>query len=180
MTRVLQILLLQLLFIYFLLPVLSYNSYYNHGTSATTRTTSTLTSAVTTNITTMILTLSAVFAKLWVIYCKNVQNQHARFAVGSQIMVLSHLTCWKNNIYLCNKTWLYYCCRYYYECCQPAFSKRTSQLVQTSSLSSANQRAGSWPPCSSVFQVWVLDYFGGVKTVTPEEYFQAAPHRKHH
>ncbi|PWA33814.1 hypothetical protein CCH79_00017270 [Gambusia affinis] len=30
------------------------------------------------------------------------------------------------------------------------------------------------------FQVWVLDYFGGVKTVSPEEYFQAAPHRKHH
>ncbi|KAM4711346.1 protein CREG1 isoform 1-T1 [Anableps anableps] len=32
----------------------------------------------------------------------------------------------------------------------------------------------------SVFQVWVLDYFGGVKTVTPDEYFQAAPRREHH
>uniref|UniRef100_A0A3B4HC39 Cellular repressor of E1A-stimulated genes 1 n=1 Tax=Pundamilia nyererei TaxID=303518 RepID=A0A3B4HC39_9CICH len=27
-----------------------------------------------------------------------------------------------------------------------------------------------------VFQVWVLDYFGGVKTVTPDEYFQATPY----
>ncbi|XP_028995091.1 protein CREG1 [Betta splendens] len=32
----------------------------------------------------------------------------------------------------------------------------------------------------NITQVWVLDYFGGVKTVTPEEYFQASPHRKHH
>ncbi|KAM6958130.1 protein CREG1 [Tautogolabrus adspersus] len=32
----------------------------------------------------------------------------------------------------------------------------------------------------NITQVWVLDYFGGVKTVTPEEYFQADPHRKHH
>ncbi|XP_042260232.1 protein CREG1 [Thunnus maccoyii] len=32
----------------------------------------------------------------------------------------------------------------------------------------------------NITQVWVLDYFGGVKTVTPEEYFQAAPNRKHH
>ncbi|XP_061576486.1 protein CREG1 [Cololabis saira] len=29
----------------------------------------------------------------------------------------------------------------------------------------------------NITQVLVLDYFGGVKTVTPEEYFQAAPHR---
>uniref|UniRef100_G3PS07 Cellular repressor of E1A-stimulated genes 1 n=1 Tax=Gasterosteus aculeatus TaxID=69293 RepID=G3PS07_GASAC len=28
--------------------------------------------------------------------------------------------------------------------------------------------------------VWVLDYFGGVKTVSPEEYFQASLHRKPH
>lgn len=27
--------------------------------------------------------------------------------------------------------------------------------------------------------VWVLDYFGGVKTVSPEDYFQAEPARKH-
>nr|XP_019968131.1 PREDICTED: protein CREG1-like [Paralichthys olivaceus] len=32
----------------------------------------------------------------------------------------------------------------------------------------------------NITQVWVLDYFGGVKTVTPEEYFQATPYRKHH
>ncbi|XP_068165736.1 protein CREG1 [Antennarius striatus] len=32
----------------------------------------------------------------------------------------------------------------------------------------------------NITQVWVLDYFGGVKTVTPEEYFQATPDRKHH
>ncbi|XP_074520842.1 protein CREG1 [Halichoeres trimaculatus] len=32
----------------------------------------------------------------------------------------------------------------------------------------------------NITQVWVLDYFGGVKTVTPEEYFQADPDRKHH
>ncbi|CAL8390836.1 unnamed protein product [Boreogadus saida] len=31
----------------------------------------------------------------------------------------------------------------------------------------------------NISQVWVLDYFGGVKTVTPEEYFQATPFRKH-
>lgn len=29
-------------------------------------------------------------------------------------------------------------------------------------------------------KVWVLDYFGGVKTVTPEEYFNAKLHAKHH
>uniref|UniRef100_A0A3Q1JCJ7 CREG-like beta-barrel domain-containing protein n=1 Tax=Anabas testudineus TaxID=64144 RepID=A0A3Q1JCJ7_ANATE len=28
-----------------------------------------------------------------------------------------------------------------------------------------------------ITQVWVLDYFGGVKTVTPEEYFQASPYK---
>ncbi|XP_054479670.1 protein CREG1-like [Anoplopoma fimbria] len=28
--------------------------------------------------------------------------------------------------------------------------------------------------------VWVLDYFGGVKTVSPEEYFQATLLREHH
>ncbi|XP_067261311.1 protein CREG1 [Chanodichthys erythropterus] len=27
----------------------------------------------------------------------------------------------------------------------------------------------------NITQVWVLDYFGGVKTVTPEEYYSAAP-----
>ncbi|XP_007541465.1 protein CREG1 [Poecilia latipinna] len=32
----------------------------------------------------------------------------------------------------------------------------------------------------NITQVWVLDYFGGVKVVSPDEYFQAAPHRKHH
>ncbi|KAM4537656.1 protein CREG1 isoform 2-T2 [Fundulus diaphanus] len=32
----------------------------------------------------------------------------------------------------------------------------------------------------NISQVWVLDYFGGIKTVTPDEYFQAPPHRKHH
>nr|XP_057907253.1 protein CREG1 [Doryrhamphus excisus] len=32
----------------------------------------------------------------------------------------------------------------------------------------------------NITQVWVLDYFGGVKTVSPDEYFQASPNRKHH
>ncbi|KAM9766603.1 protein CREG1 isoform 2-T3 [Menidia menidia] len=32
----------------------------------------------------------------------------------------------------------------------------------------------------SVMEVWVLDYFGGVKMVSPEEYFQAPPHRGRH
>ncbi|KAI9540567.1 Cellular repressor of E1A-stimulated proteins 1 [Dissostichus eleginoides] len=44
-----------------------------------------------------------------------------------------------------------------------------------------------WPSDHSWFfaklnitQVWVLDYFGGVKKVTPEEYYNASLHRKHH
>lgn len=28
----------------------------------------------------------------------------------------------------------------------------------------------------NITQVWVLDYFGGVKTVTPEAYFKATPY----
>ncbi|XP_053702074.1 protein CREG1 [Synchiropus splendidus] len=32
----------------------------------------------------------------------------------------------------------------------------------------------------NITQVWVLDYFGGVKMVSPVEYFQATPFRKHH
>ncbi|XP_061745185.1 protein CREG1 [Nerophis ophidion] len=43
-----------------------------------------------------------------------------------------------------------------------------------------------WPSDHSWFfakfnitQVWVLDYFGGVKTVSPDEYFQASPYEKH-
>ncbi|XP_076021928.1 protein CREG1 isoform X1 [Genypterus blacodes] len=32
----------------------------------------------------------------------------------------------------------------------------------------------------NITQVWVLDYFGGVVMVSPEEYFQASPQRKHH
>nr|XP_043875424.1 protein CREG1 isoform X2 [Solea senegalensis] len=31
----------------------------------------------------------------------------------------------------------------------------------------------------NITQVWVLDYFGGVKIVTPGEYFQASPYRKY-
>uniref|UniRef100_A0A1A7Z1Q2 Cellular repressor of E1A-stimulated genes 1 n=2 Tax=Iconisemion striatum TaxID=60296 RepID=A0A1A7Z1Q2_9TELE len=31
----------------------------------------------------------------------------------------------------------------------------------------------------NITQVWVLDYFGGVKMVSPDEYFQAEPHRRH-
>ncbi|KAG8574632.1 hypothetical protein GDO81_009254 [Engystomops pustulosus] len=27
----------------------------------------------------------------------------------------------------------------------------------------------------NITNVWVLDYFGGIKTVTPEEYYQAKP-----
>ncbi|KAM4601636.1 protein CREG1 [Polymixia lowei] len=32
----------------------------------------------------------------------------------------------------------------------------------------------------NITKVWVLDYFGGVKTVTPDEYFKATPYKKHH
>ncbi|XP_029377737.1 protein CREG1 [Echeneis naucrates] len=31
----------------------------------------------------------------------------------------------------------------------------------------------------NITQVWVLDYFGGVKIVTPEEYFKATPYHTH-
>uniref|UniRef100_A0A8C2KGW0 Cellular repressor of E1A-stimulated genes 1 n=1 Tax=Cyprinus carpio TaxID=7962 RepID=A0A8C2KGW0_CYPCA len=31
----------------------------------------------------------------------------------------------------------------------------------------------------NITQVWVLDYFGGVKTITPEEYYRATPYQKH-
>ncbi|XP_046886422.1 protein CREG1 [Hypomesus transpacificus] len=31
----------------------------------------------------------------------------------------------------------------------------------------------------NITKVWVLDYFGGVKTVTPDEYFKATPYKKH-
>ncbi|CAL8306840.1 unnamed protein product [Merluccius merluccius] len=31
----------------------------------------------------------------------------------------------------------------------------------------------------NITKVWVLDYFGGVKTITPDEYFKATPYRKH-
>lgn len=45
---------------------------------------------------------------------------------------------------------------------------------------SQQQLKSPWRPFySSMFQVWVLDYFGGVKTVTSEEYFEAPPHKKH-
>lgn len=32
----------------------------------------------------------------------------------------------------------------------------------------------------NITQVWVLDYFGGLKSVSPDEYFQVSPFRKHH
>lgn len=32
----------------------------------------------------------------------------------------------------------------------------------------------------NITKVWVLDYFGGVKTVTPEDYFKATPYKRHH
>ncbi|XP_068586041.1 protein CREG1 [Cebidichthys violaceus] len=39
----------------------------------------------------------------------------------------------------------------------------------------------NWFFCKfNITQVWVLDYFGGVKTVSPEDYFLASLHRKHH
>ncbi|KAJ3584677.1 hypothetical protein NHX12_015172 [Muraenolepis orangiensis] len=31
----------------------------------------------------------------------------------------------------------------------------------------------------NITQVWVLDYFGGVKTVAPDDYFKATPYRPH-
>ncbi|XP_068446818.1 protein CREG1 [Clinocottus analis] len=54
------------------------------------------------------------------------------------------------------------------------------------SLFSRHPEMEAWPPdhgwffCKfNITQVWVLDYFGGVKLVSPEEYFQASPHPKH-
>ncbi|KAK1802933.1 hypothetical protein P4O66_021463 [Electrophorus voltai] len=32
----------------------------------------------------------------------------------------------------------------------------------------------------NITQVWVLDYFGGVKMVSPEDYYKATPYKKHH
>ncbi|KAG5833389.1 hypothetical protein ANANG_G00275410 [Anguilla anguilla] len=32
----------------------------------------------------------------------------------------------------------------------------------------------------NITQVWVLDYFGGAKTVTPEDYFNATPYKSFH
>ncbi|CAN2387765.1 transcription factor binding [Pristimantis euphronides] len=49
-------------------------------------------------------------------------------------------------------------------------------------LFSRHPEMASWPRDHDWFfakfnitQVWVLDYFGGIKTVTPEEYYQAKP-----
>ncbi|XP_074168197.1 protein CREG1 [Pundamilia nyererei] len=61
------------------------------------------------------------------------------------------------------------------------------QDLEVSLTQDISVKTGTEPSCSEVswssflvFQVWVLDYFGGVKTVTPDEYFQATPYRKHH
>ncbi|XP_062865461.1 protein CREG1 [Trichomycterus rosablanca] len=32
----------------------------------------------------------------------------------------------------------------------------------------------------NITQVWVLDYFGGVKMVSPDDYYKATPYKKHH
>ncbi|XP_042315496.1 protein CREG1 [Sceloporus undulatus] len=49
-------------------------------------------------------------------------------------------------------------------------------------LFSRHPEMATWPPDHNWFfakfnitNVWVLDYFGGIKTVTPEEYFNAVP-----
>lgn len=62
-------------------------------------------------------------------------------------------------------------------------AKNTANSTKTPAVAmctaSVANATGSLSP-ASVFQVWVLDYFGGVKTVTPEEYFQASPYTKCH
>nr|XP_055062305.1 protein CREG1 isoform X2 [Misgurnus anguillicaudatus] len=59
--------------------------------------------------------------------------------------------------------------------------------VAKDSLFSRHPEMMDWPTDHSWFfakmnisQVWVLDYFGGVKTVTPEQYYKATPYRKYH
>ncbi|KAM9320857.1 protein CREG1 isoform 1-T1 [Gastrophryne carolinensis] len=49
-------------------------------------------------------------------------------------------------------------------------------------LFSRHPEMATWPPDHNWFfakfnitKVWVLDYFGGIKTVTPEEYYNAKP-----
>ncbi len=58
--------------------------------------------------------------------------------------------------------------------------------VAKAALFSRHPEMIDWPTDHSWFfakmnitQVWVLDYFGGVKTVTAEEYYRATPYRKH-
>ncbi|TNN40516.1 Protein CREG1 [Liparis tanakae] len=53
------------------------------------------------------------------------------------------------------------------------------------SLFSRHPEMTDWPAGHDWFfcrfnitQVWVLDYFGGVRTVSPEDYFQASPPRR--
>lgn len=60
------------------------------------------------------------------------------------------------------------------------FAKFNITQVQTPPRCCFQPIGGQEITLLSAFQVWVLDYFGGVKTVAPDEYFQATPYRKHH
>nr|XP_006639357.2 PREDICTED: protein CREG1 [Lepisosteus oculatus] len=60
----------------------------------------------------------------------------------------------------------------------------TEALVAKQALFSRHPEMMDWPPDHGWFfakmnitKVWVLDYFGGIKTCTPEEYFSAKPYK---
>ncbi|KAJ8350852.1 hypothetical protein SKAU_G00259820 [Synaphobranchus kaupii] len=63
----------------------------------------------------------------------------------------------------------------------------TEAEVAKISLFGRHPEMADWPADHDWFfakmnmtQVWVLDYFGGVKTVTPDDYFKATPYKSFH
>ncbi|XP_048862799.1 protein CREG1 [Brienomyrus brachyistius] len=62
----------------------------------------------------------------------------------------------------------------------------TEATVAKNALFLRHPEMADWPSDHDWFfakmnitQVWVLDYFGGVKTVTPEDYYNAKPYKLH-
>lgn len=62
----------------------------------------------------------------------------------------------------------------------------TEAVVAKNALFLRHPEMADWPSDHDWFfakmnitQVWVLDYFGGVKTVTPEDYYNAKPYKLH-
>uniref|UniRef100_A0A8D0HSG6 Cellular repressor of E1A stimulateds 1 n=2 Tax=Sphenodon punctatus TaxID=8508 RepID=A0A8D0HSG6_SPHPU len=59
----------------------------------------------------------------------------------------------------------------------------TEADVAKEALFSRHPEMATWPPDHNWFfaklnitKIWVLDYFGGIKTVTPQDYFKARPY----